>query len=1418
MANYNVFIEQEGGPKTSPVCIVEYPENTTTGTGHTSGSPLDLEIGDTLTFALADTSIGPGGVTISGFSVFTDNSNIIISPTSGTLTKTVASGGTTANTLTFTKSSNNTTATDNFYVERQAAATLSAPTGLTTGTDPGTYTQTVTTAQTATGGTGGTMQVSENGTTWVTNGSSFTFTRGIGKPIYARTVGTGSNAGSTSSTSTFTVTYGYKTADLTVSVSRSPSGDLAHDYTGDVTVTISGGTANNRYRVLRTTGGNSGKGNTGILTGTSGTVVLHNADANDLPSAGNTVNYTIQGRVDTSKGGNDTYASTNASFSITRDQAPTTGSFDLSTSTVTEGGSFTVQNISTSPSGGYHLKLFRNSGDSPDSFSKTTETWTGTSTANFTVTVGDESASEIGYQGESFTWLLREGTDTSAGWNSGASLDSADITLYDNEHGTSISDSTINIGNTATSFTVGVISNWSGTNTVAARIRNTDTNTVVQTFNITTNSGTTNTSVSSGIPAQGATSNYRVEVYNGNEYLNGATFTVTKAAIVAPTISSVTDNNAANANVTTTVNLSNNGSGGTLKYAQTTSNSVPSSGWQTGNTFTHPRGATRYYWASQNENASGSFSGSVSHAVGYLSPDLGVAATNDSIAFNATSATTTVSGGQSAETYAVRVENGSTNLATRVGNGNITFSSSLPGVGNTTTYEIFARRPTTTGGDGSTFYQTNDTFDVSRAVETVTIPTDITFGSDPGTASATVSISATASGGSGGTLEVSADGSTWVSNGSSFTFTRDIEKTIYARRNGTGAISSTYSKAHTVEYLVGDTKVDLSPTTVTLAHDANSAVSITLTGGSANNDYQLRLGNANIDTLSLSGSSTSGTLTIGVGGHPAVNQSLSYVLYGRRTTASGGSGAYVYLGDTVTITRNSESVSAPDDITFGADPGTFSQTVSISATASGGSGGTLKVSDDGGNFDANGTSYTFTRGTPKTISARREGDGANSATFTKSHTVSKLATDTSITVSPTSTTVAPNANTSVTINISDATQQHTYSVFKQTGTNTYQSINVDTGTLSGTTGSVTIPNSQLPTPGNSITYKFYGNLPIASGGFGVDQATNGTFTISRTAEDVTPNDFSFTDFTNVARSTTQTSSTITVGGLSAGTSVAVSVTGGTYSKNYGSYTSSNGTASNGDTFSVRHTSSASFSTNTDTTLTIGNKDDTFRTTTLAADTVPDAFSFTDVTNAPLSGQQTSNEITIAGLNTSTTVSVTGGTYSKNQGTYTSSNGTASNGDTFSVRHTTSASYSTATDTELNIGGITDTWTTTTIAEGNTETGGGGGDSTGSGNYGIEVYGPDGETVIWGNNVRQTNMVVFDTITLSASSTQTYTCADANDSTKVLVNVAIPSYVAGPFYQTLYGNLVVTKSSTGFSVQNTNSSYSLFLQIVAVRIA
>lgn len=100
----------------------------------------------------------------------------------------------------------------------------------------------------------------------------------------------------------------------------------------------------------------------------------------------------------------------------------------------------------------------------------------------------------------------------------------------------------------------------------------------------------------------------------------------------------------------------------------------------------------------------------------------------------------------------------------------------------------------------------------------------------------------------------------------------------------------------------------------------------------------------------------------------------------------------------------------------------------------------------------------------------------------------------------------------------------------------------------------------------------------------------------------------------------------------------------------------------------------------------------------AADTTPAAFSFTDVTDATLSTLYTSNAITVTGINWPATISVTGGEYEKNtSGSWASVAGTVVNNDTVRVRHTSSASNSTATNTTLTIGGVSDTYTTTTVA-------------------------------------------------------------------------------------------------------------------------
>ncbi len=97
--------------------------------------------------------------------------------------------------------------------------------------------------------------------------------------------------------------------------------------------------------------------------------------------------------------------------------------------------------------------------------------------------------------------------------------------------------------------------------------------------------------------------------------------------------------------------------------------------------------------------------------------------------------------------------------------------------------------------------------------------------------------------------------------------------------------------------------------------------------------------------------------------------------------------------------------------------------------------------------------------------------------------------------------------------------------------------------------------------------------------------------------DTTPSAFSFTDVTGASTSSTYTSDEITISGFTA--PAAISITGGTYSINGGSFTSSIGTIEPYSKVRVRQTSSASDSTATNCVLTIGGISDTYTVTTAA---------------------------------------------------------------------------------------------------------------------------------------------------------------------------------------------------------------------------
>ena len=284
------------------------------------------------------------------------------------------------------------------------------------------------------------------------------------------------------------------------------------------------------------------------------------------------------------------------------------------------------------------------------------------------------------------------------------------------------------------------------------------------------------------------------------------------------------------------------------------------------------------------------------------------------------------------------------------------------------------------------------------------------------------------------------------------------------------------------------------------------------------------------------------------------------------------------------------------------------------------------------------------------------------------------------------------------------------------GTITSSGHNLESGTSCGFTGTGDLQNANpllsalASNGGPTQTMALSGSSPAKDAGDnaicaaapvnGVDQrgytrpagATCDIGAFEYGAVDTTPDAFHFTNQTGVTLNTPITSNTITVSGITA--AAAISITGGTYAINGGTYTSASGTVNNGNTVTVQQTSSASYSTMTDATLTIGGVSDTFSVTTKSA-TTPDPFTFTDRTNVTLNTEYKSNAITVSGLGAASPISVTGGTYSINGGTYTSASGTVSLGNTVKVRKISAGTYSTTKSATLTIGGVSDIFSVTT---------------------------------------------------------------------------------------------------------------------------
>lgn len=207
---------------------------------------------------------------------------------------------------------------------------------------------------------------------------------------------------------------------------------------------------------------------------------------------------------------------------------------------------------------------------------------------------------------------------------------------------------------------------------------------------------------------------------------------------------------------------------------------------------------------------------------------------------------------------------------------------------------------------------------------------------------------------------------------------------------------------------------------------------------------------------------------------------------------------------------------------------------------------------------------------------------------------------------------------------------------------------------------------------------------------------NETSTVVQVIDDV-PDAFSFgPEIGAVARSAQQVSPAALLSGFSS--AAPVTVAAGEYSVNGGPFTASSGYVYPGDSVRVRHVSSAAFSTRTTTSLGVSGVFAQFSTVTEARDVAPDAFAFADAVDVARGSTIVSSEVAVGGINDAAAISVAGGEYSIDGGVFTDSAGTIGNAQRVRVRHVSPAAYSAATNTTLTIGGVSDTFTSTTVAE------------------------------------------------------------------------------------------------------------------------
>lgn len=190
----------------------------------------------------------------------------------------------------------------------------------------------------------------------------------------------------------------------------------------------------------------------------------------------------------------------------------------------------------------------------------------------------------------------------------------------------------------------------------------------------------------------------------------------------------------------------------------------------------------------------------------------------------------------------------------------------------------------------------------------------------------------------------------------------------------------------------------------------------------------------------------------------------------------------------------------------------------------------------------------------------------------------------------------------------------------------------------------------------------------------------------------TPNAFAISPSTGVPLQTLVSSVPVTITGMDSPTPISIS--GGYYSINNGSFTSAAGSIHSGDQVQVQVRSADTVATTTTAQLNIGGVQQNYNVTTHDVRIVPDPDDFPAQRNVALGSDILSNTRTYSGINP-TPIRITGGDYALDGGAFTNSDGLINSGQRVQLRVRSATDFATTRSANLTIGTVNISFAVTT---------------------------------------------------------------------------------------------------------------------------